>query len=160
MRPYALFINGVFESVLEEIWSNLAKAPGGILFLQPHSDTPIVKLRDDPPSTEDPVTLYLSKSNSLDKVSYLADIIGWEDKTKLTETRKDDVLKILDSLQPEEGGLFNLSNTDQPSVNLLSIRRFAKLGHPFSVEDLIKISDGKPLSPNRSRAGGWSYVRR
>ncbi len=42
---------------------------------------------------------------------------------------------------------------------MLSIRNLQRLEKPFSVTDLIKISDGQPLSTNRERAGGWSYVK-
>ena len=43
-------------------------------------------------------------------------------------------------------------------INLLCIQELVRLEAPFSVECLVKTSDGKPLSPRRTRSGGWSYV--
>ena len=44
MALEALFINGVYESVLEEICRTQSVLPDQILFLQPYSSRPIVDL--------------------------------------------------------------------------------------------------------------------
>ena len=159
MRAQALFINGIFRNVLDEILKNQSEAPDKILFLQPDSGSPIVMLRDNPPTVEDPVILYASTTDGLATVSYTADIVGWEDKTKLERARRDEVTEIIRAFQCTEDGLCD-KTPGRSSLNLLSIRKLDRLTPPFSVANLIKIRDGKPLSTNRSRSGGWSYVRR
>ena len=159
MGTDALFINGIFVTVLNEILKTQFAKPDRILFLQPYSHQAIVMLRDNPPTIEDPVKLYLSTSGELATVSYTAEIVGWEDKTQLTSERRDEVNGIIKSLQPSEGDLYDLPSGEKPSLNLLSIWRLVRLDSPFSVGNLIKVSDGKPLSTNRSRSGGWSRVR-
>ena len=156
MRTDALFINGIFVNVLDDILKTPSDTPDRVLFLQPYSHRAIVMLRNNPPTIEDPVKLYLSTSGELAIVSYTAEIVGWEDKTQLTPERRDEVQGIIKSFQPSEG---DLSSGEKPSLNLLSIRRLVRLASPFSVANLIKVSDGKPFSTNRSRSGGWSRVR-
>lgn len=160
MQTYSLFINGVFDNVLEEILNTQRVAPDQILFLQPYSGRRIKRLESDPPTAENPVRLYLSTSGALSEVSYTADVVGWEDKGAMSVDRREIVVKILKCFQPGEEGLYYHPRSGEPSVNLLSIRRLAKLHNPFSVAELIKISDHEPLSENRSTSGGWSYVRR
>ena len=75
MSAYALFINGVFRNVLEEILEALAKEPGRIYYLQPHSGSPIVGLQKDPPSESLRVPLYMSTTDDLKSVSYKAEIV-------------------------------------------------------------------------------------
>jgi hypothetical protein len=164
MSDWALFINGIYRSVLDEIRSTQSQHPEMTLFLQPYSSSPIARLRDNMPSPESPVTLYASTTNKLDTVSYTAEIVGWENKLTMTPARRQEVNATLKTFQPGEGEgddrLYNASSTPgSPSLNLLHIRRMVKLDAPFSVAELIKVSDGKPLSTNRSRSGGHSYVR-
>ena len=156
MRAQALFINGIFPRVLDDIYDNQHRAPEKTLFLQPDSCRPIAALRDNPPTVEDPVMLYASTTKDLAMVYYRADIVGWEDKTTLEQARHDEVTAIIQSFQPGESGLSD--SPGRQSLNLLSIRGLQRFDEPFSVANLIKIRDGKPLSANRSRAGGWSYV--
>ncbi|MDY0340804.1 MAG: hypothetical protein RBS17_06295 [Coriobacteriia bacterium] len=160
MRSEALFINGVFEGVLEEILQVQAQLPDQIMFLQPFAGSPMVELRDDPPTVEAPMTLFLSVTSDLPTVRYAAEIVGWDDKRELSPQKRNVLNRLLYCLQPGEGGLYDAARTDEgKSVNLLYIRRLRKLQTPFGVERLIKTSDGKPVSPNRSTSGGWSYVR-
>ncbi len=159
MADYDLFINGIFRSVLEEILETQSVNPDHTLFLQPYKGVPIAMLRDNPPSVEDPVKLYASTSDELGSVSYTAEIVGWEDKTKLSQGRRAEVERSLDSLQPNEGGLYNYSSSGKSSLNLISIRRLVKLLNPFPVAELIKASDDKPYGI-RSQPGGWSPVRK
>lgn len=161
MREQALFINGIFNTVLDEILEIQSVTPDKTLFLQPYSRSPIVMLRDNPPTIENPVTLYASTTDNLATVSYTADIVCWEDKTLLDKSRPDAVDETIRSFQRQEGGLYDTSpTTGKLCLNLLSIQRLVKLTSPYSVANLIKISDGKPLSTNRTRSGGWSPVHR
>ena len=160
MNTKALFVNGIFGHVLDEILETHILTPGRTLFLQPYSGSPIVMLRNDPPTPEAPVTLYASTTGRLSTVAYTADIVGWEDKTSLTPGRRSEINEIISTYQQGEESLYDLSPTPgKPSLNLLHIQRLVKLTSPFSVSNLIKISDGLPLSTNRQRAGGWSPVR-
>ena len=117
-------------------------------------------LRDNPPTVEDPVRLYASTTDELSQVSYSADIVGWEDKTKLSRSRTRELNKIIEAFQPGEDNLYDYAKTlGKPSLNLIHIRRLIRLPAPFSVANLIKISDGKSYSTNKTQAGGWSRVR-
>ena len=160
MRNWALFMNGIFSSVLDEIVKNQSQAPDKTLYLQPYRGNAIAMLRDDPPTVEDLVKLYVSTTDSLATVSYTADIVGWEDKTKLDPARRDEVDSIIRVFQPNENGLYDLSPTPgSQSLNLLSIKGLVKLTSPFSVANLINDRRLEPLPTNRSRSGGWYYVR-
>ena len=155
---FALFLNGVYKKTLEEILQTQCTNPDQPLFLQPYSSSPIVKLKNAPPSVEFPIQLYTSTTDDLAVVSYIAEIVGWEDKTRLNPARRAEIEMTLESYQPEEGGLFNGTSSGE-SINLISVRRL-RTTSKFSVSELVKIRDGKPLSTNRSRAGGYSYVRK
>jgi len=64
---------------------------------------------------------------------------------------------VIRSFQPTEDGIYPLQNNVE-CVNLISVWRMRELSKPFLVSELQKLSDGLPLSTNRQRAGGWSYV--
>ena len=139
-----LYMNGVYRSVLEELLGVHRHLPNQILYMQPHGPRPIRQLRDDPPTIDKPTKMWISTGDDLQHISYTVEIIGWEDKTQMSD----------------ENGLYNMS--DDPgtsSLNLLHVRRMFKFTEPFSVSRLIKISDGRPLATNRTRGGGHSYVR-
>ena len=164
----ALFMNGIFERVLEEVLEAQANAPTQTFYLQPYTGTAIKGLRECIPSPETPVTMYASTTENLALVSYTAKIVGWEDKTTMSRSRRRELTEALRKYQPgekghdmEEAGLYDASNSPgYPSINLLHIRQLAKYDPPFSVSRLIKISDDMPLSTNRTRSGGWAYVHR
>jgi hypothetical protein len=160
VRDEAIFLNGVYRAVLEDILKVQEHLPEHIMFLQPYAKAAITKLRDNPPSVDDPVRLYLSTTDDLPTVSYEAEIVGWENKSTIAEARRRAITRLIWMLQPTEDGLYNSSGdgTGQ-STNLLHIRRLRRLGSPFSVQDLTKTSDNTPVSPDRSTAGGWSYVQ-
>ena len=153
-------MNGVYRSVLEEILGVHYHLPDQILYMQPHGPRPIRQLRDDPPTIDKPTKMWISAGDNLQHISYAVEIIGWEDKTQMSNDRRELIESIIKLLQPGEGGLYNMA--DDPgtsSLNLLHVRRMFKFTEPFSVSRLIKISDGKPLATNRTRGGGHSYVR-
>ena len=161
MGTYALFINGVYRGVLEEILTEMAKKPErsflveilSVLikerertyFLQVFGGTPIVELRQDPPSMTLPLPLYMSTTDDLKSVSYKAQIVGWEDKRQLSEARRREVTDALDLYQQKERGLYNLADDEGQRVNLISIRGLERIAEPFSIDKLIEKSGGKPL---------------
>ena len=160
MKKQALFINGVYDSVLKEILMVQADLPDQILFLQPYKNAAMRELRDNPPSVEDPMRLYVSLTDDLPTVRYTAEIVGWEDKRQLSNSKRDVLNRLIAALQPSEKELYNAATgqgTD--SINLLYIRRLQPIPTPFPVSRLIKINDETPLSENRTRSGGWSYVQ-
>ncbi len=155
-----LYMNGVYRSVLEEILAVHRHLPDQILYMQPHGSGRITKLRDDPPTIDNPTKIWISTGDDLEHVSYTVEIVGWEDKTEMSDERRELIEKIIDRLQPNEGGLYNLANTPgESSLNLLHVRRMFKFNQPFSVSRLVKISNDEPLATNRTRGGGHSYVR-
>ena len=160
MDLQGLFINGIFRGVLEEIKRTHREQPDRTLYLQPYSGLAIVMLRDSPPTIRNPVRLYASTSEDPATVSYTADIVGWENKTNLTQSRRREIEETIKSFQTGEECLYDKSKTPgKPSLNLVHIRGLVELPSPFCVTNLIKISDGKPWSPNKTSPGGWSRVR-
>ena len=96
-----------------------------------------------------------SISDDTNTVSYTPDIVGWEEKTILTQQRFQELDRMIRQSQPGEGGLY--SNSEMPgghSLNLIHIQRLIGLNDPFSISNLIKISDGKPYSTNKQSPGG------
>ena len=160
LKPVALFINGVFKSVLEDILKVQSVLPEQIMFLQPYSGSAMSILRDDPPSIESPMHLFVSITTDLANVHYQAEIVDWEDKRTMAEVKKQVINHLIATLQPEDKELYNAAQGGTgESVNLLHIRRLRKLDASFSVSQLRKVSDGEPLSTARTQSGGWSYVK-
>ncbi len=63
MADYSLFLNGVFEEVLDDIYKVHQFLPEQVLYLQPYAGQPIKNLADEPPSVDDPLQLFLSLMN-------------------------------------------------------------------------------------------------
>ncbi len=160
MRSEALFLNGIYEDVLQEMLKIQSVLPEQILFLQPYSGSAMAKLRDDPPTIDLPMRLFASTTTDLATVSYTAEIVGWDYKRALPYEKRHALNRIIYCLQPGEGGVYDSSPSgDGTSANLLHVRRLQRLAIPFPVNKLIKTSDGKPVSAGRTTAGGWAYVR-
>ena len=117
MRPQALFFNGNFEGNLQCIADVQSILPEQILFIQPLMNRDIAYLRDNPPSVDDPVTLYASLFSDEKKISYTGEIVGWEIKSEISTEKRNAIEKILNALQPKEGGLYDHGR------NLLNVRR-------------------------------------
>ena len=159
MKPEAMFINGQYEEVLENILSIQSELPDQILYMQPYSGFAMRKLKATPPSVDKPMKLFLSTTKDLASVWYEAEIVGWADKRSLSTTQREVINRVINALQPGQEGLYDAANGGKgESVNLLFIRRMQKRSTPFSVSQLTKTSDDQPLSENRTQAGGWSYV--
>ena len=161
IRDEALFLNGVYEDGLKEILKIQSELPEHIMYLQPYSSSPIVHLRNDPPTHDSSVLFYISITTDLPMVHYTAEIVGWDDKPELSGKKKNVLNRVICTLQPGEPGVYDASRVEgKPSVNLPHIRRLRQIDPPFSVSRLIKTSDGAPVSPGRTTAGGWAYVKK
>ena len=159
MRNEALFFNGVYEVVLEDILAIQAHLPEQILYLQPYSGMRIVHLAEDPPSTDDPVRLLMSTTEDLANVHYTCEIVGWDDKRQLEGPRAKLLNRIIYVFQWTEEGVYKYGRDEShPCVNLLHVRRMRKFSHPFSVDQLTKAKTTEALSTARTTSGGWTYV--
>lgn len=158
MRQEALFINGVYEGVLQDIVACQALVPEQVLYLQPYSAQRIIKLYEWVPSIEHPVTLYLSTTEALETVSYSAEIVGIRDKSALTDGTADLIGRTIEAFQPTEDGVY-MSARGIECRNLLSVLGMRKLEESFGVTDLQLLSTSEHASGPRSTAGGWWYVR-
>lgn len=158
MRDEAIFLNGVFRDVLEEIHAVHEVLPEQILFLQPYATDPIKKLHDAPPSVDDPAGLFLSTSDNLGEIEFVAEVVGVDDKRSLDPGRRQVIERILATFQSTEEKGVDPGTSDEPQVNLLHVRRLRRLDESIPVTRLIKTSDGTPIAGARSTAGGWAYV--
>ena len=154
----ALFINGIYEVVLNEIVEAQDIRGGGDSYLQPYKGQVISMLRKLQPSPSDPIRLYVSTTANLSQICYTGLIVGWEDKRKLSQRRRGVVRKELEEFQPGEVNLFNaVEEVGGKAVNLLTIRNLQRLNTFHTTALLRKVSDDLPLK-KRSRSGGWSEV--
>ncbi|MCK4676767.1 MAG: HNH endonuclease [Bacteroidales bacterium] len=156
-KKQAVFLNGVFETVLEEIMNAQKKNPGTVFYLQPHSVYEIVYLAKTLPDVTNPITLYISTTHDLDKVCYIADIVGWEDKKEIAAKRITELNEYILKYQPGEKEIYLKTDKGIYYKNLISIINLKRIPNRFSILNLIKKSDNTPYKP-RSRAGGWGYV--
>jgi 5-methylcytosine-specific restriction enzyme A len=152
-----LFINGIFQDVLEEIITAQKKNYGLICYLQPYSKDVIKHLKKNQPNIDNRIRLYISTSKKLSMVSYTADIVGWENKKDISKERLDFLYNHIIIHQPGEKGGYIKTDKSKDSVNIISVLNMKSVPELFSVSTLIKISDGKPYQV-RSQAGGWSPV--
>jgi 5-methylcytosine-specific restriction protein A len=155
----ALFLNGVFESVLENIREVQEAHPGKTCYLQPYKNSPIRLLADEKPTFDHPMALYISLTDSLDRVSYRAEIVGWRDKRDLAKDPHSlaTLNQHITAFQPGESEIYLKLADGKPCVNLIEVVGVKKLKESIPVSCFVKISDGKPLGI-RSRSGGWSPV--
>ncbi len=154
MRGISVYMNGIWSNFLEEITEVQCKHPTQTLFLQPTGNRVIKRLKDTSPSPEDPVIMYASITEDLSNVHYTAEIVGWDDKYKLRGKELERVERLICNFQKaEQYGVF------EGAVNLIHVRNMRRFAEPFPVTKLVKISDENPLSGNRTRPGGFSYVK-
>ena len=160
MRTEALFLNGVYEDVVTEILQVQAVLPDHIMYLQPYKHEAIVRLREAPPTVDDPVILLLSLSRDLAVVHYVGEVVGWDDKRKLSDEKRQVLNRLIYTLQPNENGLYNASGAEGgESVNLLHVRRIRRIEKTFEVTALVNANTGLPVSDGRATSGGWVYVK-
>lgn len=154
----ALFLNGVYDSVLQDILSSQKAQGGGINYLQPYKGSIIQMLKKHAPTPDDPITIYLSTTQNLKNIRYVAQIVGWNDKRTLTPESKKQVLTHLRKYQEGEVNLFTaVEKVGGKAVNLLTLRNLQECETFLPTNILKKESDRLPLKP-RTRAGGWSEV--
>jgi hypothetical protein len=154
----ALFINGIFNSVLGEILEAQDAHGGGEYFLQPYKGEVIKFLKKRQPTSEDPIRLYISTTENLSQICYIAEVVRWEDKRELSGQRREEVVALLKRDQPGEADYFmKFDKGANKAVNLITIRSLRQLNSLHSTSLLRKVSDELPLK-KRSRAGGWSEV--
>ncbi|HMP80826.1 MAG TPA: HNH endonuclease [Pirellulaceae bacterium] len=156
--PNALFINGIFDVVLREI-VDAQMTGAGDLFLQPFKKQPIKILRDSPPDESNPVRLYVSTTDDLSHISYVAEIVAWDNKKDINQTRRKQIASKMRKFQSEgELKLFlGTGKKGQGAINLITVRNLRRLGQPQPVSVLIKVSNSECLKP-RTQPGGWSPV--
>jgi 5-methylcytosine-specific restriction endonuclease McrA len=154
---YAIFLNGVFESVLQEILTAQERNDGMICYLQPYKSRPIKLLQDAPPSVQYPIPLYISTTTQLDRICYIADIIGWEHKQDISPARLRELNDHITQYQPGEEEIYLHTKSGAVCVNLLSVINLTRVPNQFSVTNLVKIKKNAPLKA-RTQAGGWAYV--
>ena len=158
MNDFAVYLNGIFRAVLDDIAGVQKELPEMTLYLQPYKSHRMKELAENPPSPDAPVLLLASTTEDLNTVQYAADIVYWRDKRKLTERQRSVVDALIRGHQPTEWdtGLYAEANGSE-AVNLLSVRNVRRLDSPFSVTDLVNVGDGSNLG-ERTTAGSWVYV--
>ena len=127
MRPQALFFNGNFEGNLECIADVQSILPEQILFIQPLMNRDIAYLRDNPPSVDDPVTLYASLFSDKKKISYTGEIVGWEIKSEISTKKRNAIEKILEC-SPAQGRRIVRSWTKSSTCSARAARGTALFG--------------------------------
>lgn len=157
MMNFTLYLNGVYEQVLEEIRKAQADNPGLVCYLQPYSARAIAKLAESPPTPEAAIMTFISLTSSVSFISYQAKIIGWENKSEIAFARLGELNAHMQKHQPSEKEIYMESN-GKPCINLISVVDVEQLEEQIPVSKLLKISDQTPLKP-RSTSGGWSYVK-
>ena len=157
MMSYALYLNGVYKSVLDEIRIAQAGNPDLVCYLQPYASRKIAKLAKYPPTFDASLTVYISLTTCLPFVSYRAKVVGWENKCEISNTRMKVLNDHIQKHQRSEEEIFRTNSNGKPCINLISIVEVEMLEEQIPISNFIKISDRTPLKP-RSTSGGWSYV--
>ncbi len=157
----ALFLNGVFEEVLEEIIQAQKHDGSLICTLQPYSGRVIKFLEKTDFAVNPSIPFYISTTTDLKHICYMAEIVGWEDKRTLVNN-SNKLKKLNDQIgryQPIQKEVYFFSDEEKTKecVNLIRVKALKRLIIPFQVGNLIKVSDGTPYKP-RTQPGGWSPV--
>ena len=103
---HALFLNGVFEDVLEEIVETQEKDKELICVLQPYAGKVIKFLEGNDFDEILSIPFYISTTVDLKHVSYIAEIVGWENKRDLVNNTDKFFLFAL----PPNANNINLNN--------------------------------------------------
>lgn len=157
IRNDALFLNGVYEVVLEEILRLQDPLPEQILYLQPYSGQRMRLLKENPPTVDVPMQLLISTTQDLGNIIFAGEVVGWMDKSELIVPVRLAINRVISALQPGEGSLYpQVRGVD--CANLLLVRRLRRLTKPHAVETLKLRSKGRMIAGKRSTAGGWAYV--
>lgn len=157
MSDTAIYINGIFRSVLEDALAVQRELPEQVVYLQPHKSHRMVELAEEPPSPSNPTSLLASTTDDLNSVQYSAEIVGWRDKRQLSEEQRTLLDRLIKAIQPEEPGLYSQAGGTE-CVNLLIVQNLRPLDDTFPVSELINARHDEELS-ERTQAGGWVYIR-
>lgn len=155
----ALYLNGVYEDVLEEIVNAQSTNPALVCFLQPYNNRRIKLLAENPSTQDSPIQLYISTTDSLGVVSYLGEIVGWENKHHLWDNaaRLKQLNKHMKKYQPNENEIYLRNHNGRLCLNLIHIRYLMRLAFPMPVTSLVKASDNTNVKV-KTRSGGFAYV--
>ena len=145
------YANGVYMNVLEEIVKAQAEEPDLICYLQPYMDSVVNQLRDFTTDKGYIWKLYASTSSDLNHIHYVGDIVGWEDKRRLTAIRKLELNTHIQEFQKGEVEIY------EKGVNLIAIKNLKRVVQPISVTICVKIEDGTHVK-ERTQAGRFSYI--
>lgn len=157
MSDTAIYINGIFRSVLEEALAVQRELPEQVVYLQPHKSQRMIELAEGPPTPSNPTLLLASTTDELNSVQYSAQIVGWRDKRELNEEQRALLDRLIKAIQPEETGLYSQTDGTE-AVNLLIVRNLKQLANSFPVTELVNDRHDEELS-ERTQAGGWVYIR-
>ena len=158
---YALYLNGVYESVLKEIVNTQNKNPDLVCYLQPYAPEKIVNLSNNPPTKDSPITVYISITSDLSVVTYQAQIVGWENKIEIQQDRLSFLNGHITDHQPGEEGIYltvGEGEKQKNCVNLISVLDLKRVASVIPISTFIKVSNNLPLKV-RSTSGGWAYVK-
>ena len=153
----SLYMNGVFDSVLQEIALAQRADPDLVCYLQPYTQVPIKRLKDDPPTSASPWDLFISVTTQLTEVTYQARIVAWHNKTQIAPADLEALNLQMAAKQPGEGGVHLEGKKGEVGVNLIGIVGLKQLEPGIPVSEFKKVSDGLPLKA-RTQVGGYSYV--
>jgi len=130
MSDTAIYINGIFRSVLEEALAVQRELPEQVVYLQPHKSHRMVELAEEPPTPSNSTPLLASTTDDLNSVQYSGEIVRWRDKRELSEEQRTRLNRLIKAIQPEETGLYPQAGGTE-AVNLLSIRNLTQLDDSF-----------------------------
>ena len=77
----------------------------------------------------------------------MAEIVGWENKQQISPERLQYLDKHIKDYQPGEEKIYLTTEDGREYKNLISVFNLKRISNHFSVSNLIKVSDGKPLQP-------------
>ena len=157
MRDAALMMYGLYADKMNTMIKAQRKVPGETFYVQPRSLSRIAGFLPRGPLVDPPTVLYASTTKKLVEVSYRADIVDWRDKRCMAPDGEE--FKRIDESIRKWKYNSGILDVEEWGVNLIFIRNVVRLPTPFSVDKLIKIKDGRPLSTNR-KSPGWAYVYR
>lgn len=153
----ALFLNGMYEDILESILAAQETRPGTGFYLQPYSTSKIKMLADVQPTWNSPATLYLSTTKTLGEVAWEAKIVGWQDKRTLAPPELNRLNESIRAIDDNLEAIYLDAKDGKACVNLILITELKRLLPPLPVKALTKVADNTPLKV-KTTAGGWSYV--
>ena len=153
---YAIYLNGVYEDGLRQIIGVHHREPDRTCYLQPHGSNVIKRFQEESPSNENIVPIYMSVTTNLADVTYVADVVGWRQKSELNDNEVQEMNEHIRRYQSLEQSIYFEINGKKP-VNLILVKRLRRLRRAYPTSMIKKLSDGQPLG-QRTQSGNYSYV--